>query len=200
MLQCMGLQRVGHDWATELIHIYVYIYPMNQHFTASSHFTYCYSFTKLCPTLRFQELQQPRFLCSSLFPGVCSNHVHWVSDTIYLFYSLLLSSPFAFHLSQHQNLPVSQLFLSGEQSIGVSASATILSMNSQDWYPLGSTGLISLQSKELSRVFSSTTIQKPQFFGTQPSLWSSSHIHICNWKNRTFSYTVLCWQSDVSAF
>ena len=95
---------------------------------------------------------------------------------------------------------VSQLFLSGKQSIGASASATILSMTSQDWYPLGSTGLISLQSKELSRVFSSTTIQKPQFFGTQPSLWSSSHIHICNWKNRTFSYTVLCWQSDVSAF
>ena len=107
---------------------------------------------------------------------------------------------FAFYLSQHQNLPVSQLFLSGEQSIGASASATILWMNSQDWYPLGSTGLISLQSRELSRVFSSTTVQKSQFFGTQPSLWSSSHVQICNWENRTFSYTVLCWQSDVSAF
>ena len=66
---------------------------------------------------------------------------------------------------------------SGGQSIGVSASASILPMNIQDWFPLGWTGWISLQSKELSRVFSNITVQKHQFFGTQLSLYSNSHIH-----------------------
>jgi len=75
------------------------------------------------------------------------------------------------------SFPVSQFFTSGGQSIGVSASALVLPMNIQDWFPLGWTGLISLQSKGLSRVFSNTTVQKHQFFGTQFSLWSSSHIH-----------------------
>ena len=65
---------------------------------------------------------------------------------------------------------------SGGQNIGVSASTSVLPMNSQDWFPLGLTSFISLQSKGLSRVFSNTTVQKHQFFGTQPSLWSSSHI------------------------
>ena len=72
---------------------------------------------------------------------------------------------------------MSQLFTSGSQSIGTSASASVLPINTQDWFPLGWTGLISLQSKELSRVFSNTTVQKHQFFGTQFSLWSDSHIH-----------------------
>ena len=71
--------------------------------------------------------------------------------------------------------PKSQLFASSGQSIGASASASVLPMTSQGWFPLGLTGLI-LQSKELSRVFSSTTVQKHQFFGAQPSLWSNSHI------------------------
>ena len=62
-------------------------------------------------------------------------------------------------------------------SIGISASASVLPMNIQDWSPLGLTGLISLQSKGLSRVFSNTTVQTHQFFGAQPSLWSNSHIH-----------------------
>ena len=72
---------------------------------------------------------------------------------------------------------LSWLFASGGQSIGVSALASVLPMNIQDWFPLGWTGWISLQSKGLSRVFSNTTIQKHQFFGTQLSLWSNSHIH-----------------------
>ena len=63
------------------------------------------------------------------------------------------------------------------QRIGVSASTSVLPMNIQDWFPLGCTVWISLQSKGLSRVFSNTTVQKHQFFGTQPSLWSNSHIH-----------------------
>ena len=72
---------------------------------------------------------------------------------------------------------MSQLFASGGQSIGVSASKSVPPMNTQDWSPLGWTGWISLQSKGLSRVFSNTTVQKQQFFGTQLSLYSKSHIH-----------------------
>ena len=72
------------------------------------------------------------------------------------------------------SFPTSWLFLTRGQSIG--ASALILPMNIQDWFPLELTGLISLQSKQLSRVFSSTTIQKHQFFVSQPSLWFNSHI------------------------
>ena len=72
---------------------------------------------------------------------------------------------------------MSQFFTSGGQSIGVSASASVLPMNTQDLSPLGWTGCISLQSKGLSRVFSDTTVQKHQFFSAQPSLLSNSHIH-----------------------
>ena len=75
------------------------------------------------------------------------------------------------------SFPVSQFFPSGDQSIGVSASASVFPMNIQDWVPLGLTGLISLQSKELSRVFYNTTVQKHRFLGGQLSLWSNSHIH-----------------------
>ena len=74
------------------------------------------------------------------------------------------------------SFPMSQ-FSSGGQSIGVSASTLVLPMNVQDWFPLGWTGLISLQPKGLSRVFSNTTVQKHQFFGVQPSSQSNSHIH-----------------------
>ena len=76
---------------------------------------------------------------------------------------------------------MSWFFASGGQSIRVSASASVLPMNIQDQFPLELTGLISLQSKGLSRVSSSTTVQKHQFFNTQPSLWSSSHIHTWQW-------------------
>ena len=73
---------------------------------------------------------------------------------------------------------MSQLFSSGGQSIGASAWASILPMSIQGWYPFGLTGLIPVLSKGFSRIFSSTTIQKHQFFGAQPSLWSNSHICI----------------------
>ena len=75
------------------------------------------------------------------------------------------------------SFPMSQFFTSGGQSIGASASASVLPMNIQDWFPLGLTGWISLQYKRLSRVFSSTTVQKHQFFSAELSLWSNSHIH-----------------------
>ena len=75
------------------------------------------------------------------------------------------------------SFPTSQLFASGGQSIGVSASTSVLPMNTQDWSPLGWTGWISLQSKGLSRVFSKTTVQKHEFFSTQLSSQSNSRIH-----------------------
>ena len=88
----------------------------------------------------------------------------------------LILSPPALNFYQHQGL---FQWVSGSQSIGASASASVLPMNIQGWFPLGLTGFISLQSKGLSRVISSTTIRKHQFFSAQPSLWSNSHI--CTW-------------------
>ena len=109
---------------------------------------------------------------------LAQTYVHWVGDAIQPSHPLSSLSPPAFNLSQHQGLfPVSQLFASGGQSIGASASASVLLTNIQDWFPLVWTGLISLQSKGLSRVFSNTTVQKHQFFSAQISLWSNSHIH-----------------------
>ena len=76
-----------------------------------------------------------------------------------------------------RSFPMSQLFASGSQSTGESASASVLLMNIQSWLPLGLTGLTSLQSKRLSRIFSNTTVQNHQFFSTHPSLWSNSQVH-----------------------
>ena len=97
-------------------------------------------------------------------------HVHGDGDAIQQFYPPSSPSPLAFNLSQHQGLFMSQFFASGGQSIGLSASTSVLPMNIQDWFPLGLTGWISLQSQGLSRVFSNTTVQKHQLFGTRLSL------------------------------
>ena len=97
-------------------------------------------------------------------------HVRWVGDAIQPSHPLSSPSSPSLNLSQHQGLPMSQLFTSGGQSTGVSASTSVLPMNTQDWSPVGWTGWFSLQSKGLSRVFSSTTVQKHQFFGPQLSL------------------------------
>ena len=104
-------------------------------------------------------------------------HVHWLSDAIQP--SHPLSSPFppAPNPSQHKSFPMSQLFAWGGQSTGVSALASFLPKESLGWSPSEWTGWISLQSKGLSRVFSNTTVQKPQFFSVQPSSQSNSHIH-----------------------
>ena len=85
------------------------------------------------------------------------------------------ASPSSF--PETRSFPINQFFLPGGQSTGASASASVLSMNIQDLFPLGLTGLISLQPKGLSRVFSNTTVQNHQFFGAQPFLWSNSHTH-----------------------
>ena len=93
---------------------------------------------------------------------------------------LILCCPFLLPpsiFSTSGSFPISQFFTSGGQSIGVSASAPVLPMNSQDWLPLGWTGFISLQSRDSQRVFSNTTVQKHQLFGAQLSVWFNSHIH-----------------------
>ena len=103
------------------------------------------------------------------------------SDSVMPSNHLILCLPFSSCLQSFPasgSFQMSQFFESGGQSIGVSPLASVLPMNAQDWSPLGWIGWISLQSKGLSRVFSNTTIQKYQFFSTQPSLWSSSHIHM----------------------
>ena len=104
-------------------------------------------------------------------------HVHWVGDAIQTSNAV---SPFSSCLQSFPasgSFPISQLFAWGGQSTGVSASASVFPMNTRDWSPLGWTGWISLQFKGLSSVFSNTTLQKHQFFGTQLSLQSNCHIH-----------------------
>ena len=108
-------------------------------------------------------------------PEFTQIHFHWVSDVIRPSHPLL-SSSLALSLPQHQSFSINQLFASGGQSIRSSASAPVLPMNIQGWFPWRLTDLISLLSKRLSSVFSSTTVWKHPFFGAQPSLWSSSHI------------------------
>ena len=116
-----------------------------------------------------------RLPCPSLSPRVCSDScpLSW-----WCYLTILSSAALFFCLQSFPasgSFPVSQLFSSGDDSIG--ASASVLPVNIQGWFPLGLTGLISLLYKGLSRVFSRTTIQRHQFFGTQPSLWSNSHVH-----------------------
>ena len=127
-------------------------------------------------SLQPHGLQHTRLPCPSPTPRVYSNSCPLsrschptISSSVVPFSSLLQS------FSASGSFPVSHFFTSGGQSIGVSASTSFLPMNIQDWFPLGWTGWISLQSKGLSRVFSNTTVQKHQFFGAQPSLWSNSH-------------------------
>ena len=125
-------------------------------------------------------LQHARLSCSSLSPRVCSNSCplsQWCHPTISSSVASFSSCPQSFSVSGC--FPMSQLYASGDQNIGASASASLLPMNIQGWFPLGLTYLISLLSKGLSRVLSSTTVRKNQFFGTQPSSWFNSHI--CTW-------------------
>ena len=133
-------------------------------------------------SLRPHELQHARPACPSPTPRVYSNSCpscQWchpiISSSVIPFSSCLLSFPASGYFQ------ISQFFASGAQIIGVSASASVLSMHIQDWFFLRWTGWISLQSKGLSRVFSNTTVQKHQFFSTQSSSQPNSHIHIWLW-------------------
>ena len=123
-------------------------------------------------------LQHTKLPCPSLYPGVCSNSCplsQWCCPVISSSVIPFSSCPQSFPASVF--FPMSPLFPSGSQSIGASASASVLPMTIQGWFPLGLTDLISLLSVGLSRVFSSTTVWKHQFFGARPSLQSNSHIY-----------------------
>ena len=118
--------------------------------------------------------------CPSPSPRVCSNSCplsQWCHPTISSSLIPFFSCPQSFPTSG--SFPISRLFASGSQSIGASASVSVLPMNIQGWFPLGLTDLISLQSKGLSRVFSNITVWKHQFSIAQPFLWSNSNI--CTW-------------------
>ena len=128
-------------------------------------------------------LQHTKLPCPSLSPRVCSSSCplsRWYHPTISSFVSPFSSCPQFFPASAF--FPVSQLFASGGQSIGASASGSVLLMNIQDWFPLRLTGLISLESKGLSRVFSNTAVQKHWSYRFSACIWISCP--------RAFVYTV----------
>ena len=141
-----------------------------------------FSHSVVSDSLRPHRLQLARLPCPSPFPGACSNSCQlnqWCRPTFsssVVPFSCLQSCPALGFF------PMSWLFESHGQSIGASASASVLPMNIQDWSPLGLTGLVSLQSKGLSGVFSNTTVQKHQFFSAQPSLWSNFYFHTLLWE------------------
>ena len=158
----------------------------------------CCSVTESRQTLRHHGLQHARPPCPSQSSGVCPSSCplnQWCHPTI--------SSSVALFSLCLQYFPASgyfqgPLFTSGGQIIGASASASVLPMSIQGWFPLGPTPL---QSKELSSVFSGTTVWKHQFFGALPSLWFNSHTY--TWLPEglySLDYVYLCWQGDVFAF
>ena len=131
-----------------------------------------FSYSVVSDYLRPHGLQHARLPCPSLTPGTYSNSCpsrQWchatISSSVVPFFSHLLSFPAS------GSFPMSWFFASGGQSIGVSASASVLPMNTQNWFPLGCTGWISLQSKGLSRVFSNTTVPKAPIL---PESWEVS--------------------------
>ena len=147
--------------------------PSLSHWTTRGvpHVAFQFSRSIISDSFQPHGLQNTRPPCPSPTPRACSNscpltrcYHPTISSSVVPFSSCLQSFPASgsFHMSQ--------FFTCGGQGIGVSASASVLPMNIQDWFPLGLTSLISLQSQGLSRVFSNTTVQKHQFFGVQPFL------------------------------
>ena len=158
---------------------YFYYLTLITHITMSFSFSSVqFSHSAMSDSLWPHGLQHARLLCITTVPVAWSNSYpssQWcyptISSSFVPFCSWFLSFPAS------GSFQMSQLFTSGGQSIGVSASTSALPMNTQDWSPLEWTGWISLQSKGLSRVFSNTTVQKHQFFSAQLSSQSNSHIH-----------------------
>ena len=170
--------------------IYPRLYSNNQ---------YCCSVTKLCLTLWPHELcSMPGFPVLHYLPELAQTHVHWVGDAIQPFYPL--SFPFSSHPQSFPasgSFPMNQLFTSGDQTVG--SSASVLPMSIQGWFPLVLTGLISLQSKGLSGV--SSPLFKSVSSSVLSLLYGPTLISVYDyWKNCSFGYTDLCQQSDVSAF
>ena len=159
-----------HTYACTRMHLYTHTYRMQIVLTLCSNF-FIYS-VQLCPAIcNPMHCSTPGLPVHHQLPEFTQTHVHWVGDTHATISSSVI--PFSSCLQSFPpsgSFPMSQLFTSSGQNIGVSASTSVLPMNIQDWFPLGLTGWISLQSKGLSRVFFNTTVQEHQFFGTQLSL------------------------------
>ena len=152
----------------------------------------------LSDSLLLRGLQHNSLPCPSPSPGVCSNSCplfQWchpaISSSVTQFSSCLQCFPVS------ESIPMSWLFISGGQSVAVSASVSVLPMNVWGWLSLDLTRLISLLSKRLSRVFSSTTGGKHEFFGSQSSLWSNSHIH--TWLGKVIVLTIWTFVSKVTS-
>ena len=176
-LQPMELQRVRHDLETKCLS---YLSLIIIYYLCSVQFSPVqFSRSVVSDSLQPHELQHTRPPCPSPTPGVYSNScpLSWwchraISSSVVLFSSCPQFLPAS------GSFPMSQHFAWGGQSIGVSASTSVLPKYTQDWSSLGWTGWTFLQSKGLSRVFSNITVQKHQFFSTQLSSQSNSHIHI----------------------
>ena len=153
---------------------FIPVFLLGSNFLKKSHLLISVQFIRSVGSDSVTPWTAARLPCPSPSPRSCSNSVplsQWCHPTI--------SSSVIPFSSCPQYFPESGSSLMNQLTIGASASASVLLINIQDWFPLGLTGLISLQSKGFSRVFSNTTFQKHQFFCAQPSLWSSSHIHMC---------------------
>ena len=142
-----------------------------------SYWNQCSSVTQSCLILWDpMDCSTPGFSVDHQPPEPAQAHVHWVSDAIQPSHPLLSPSPSAFNLSQHQGLSKYSVLHIRWPKYWSFSFTSVLPMNIQDWFPLEWTGLISLQYKGCSSVFSNTTVQKHQFSGTRLSLWSNSHI------------------------
>ena len=177
----MAAVTIRNDFGTQEKKIY-HCFHFASFYLPSSDGTGChdlwFSLSVVSGSLQPHRLQHTRLPCPSPIPKACSNACPsslWCHPTISSSVVPLSSSPQSFPASE--SFLMSQFFTSGGQSIGASASASFSAKKSQGWSPSEWTGWISLQSKGLSRVFSNTTVQKHQFFGTQLSSQSNSHIH-----------------------
>ena len=133
---------------------------------------------QLCPTIcNTMDCRMQGFLVFNHLPELAQTHIHWLGNSTQPSYTVIPFSTCLQSFPTSGSFLMSQLFTSGGQSIGPSSSTSALPINIKDWFPLGLTDLIFLRSKGFPRVFSNITIQKHQFFGTQPSLWSNFHIH-----------------------
>ena len=166
------------DWLnwTELNWSNVLLWAASHQLDALRFISLCSQFVQFSSVLQScwslcnaMDSNMPCFPMHHQFLELTQAHVHWVGDAIPPSHPLSSPSPPAFNLSQHHGL-FQGVSSSGSQSIRVSTSTSVLPMNIQDWFPLGWTGWISLQSKGLSRVFSNPTVQKHQFFSAQLSL------------------------------
>ena len=164
---------------------------------------YCCSVSKSCLTLYDpMDCSILGFPVLHYLPKFVPSHAHWVSETIQPSHPVLTSSPLALNLSQHQGLfQCSRLFTSGDQNIGASASASVLPMNIQGWFPLGLTGFNLLAVQGTLKSFYPTPQLESIICLVLSHLYGPAVTSVYDyWKNHSFDYMDLCQQSDVSVF